>query len=261
MFKGKRIWITGASSGIGQALAEQLAAKGALLVLSARRRAQLQQLAESLPGQGHQVLPLDLADLDDALPKAKAFLADHPVDILINNAGISQRSRVQDTDLAVYRRLMEVDYFAVVALTQLVLPTMLAKGQGQVVTVASVAGKVGSKLRSGYSGAKFAAVGFMDCLRAEVAGQGVGCLTVFPGYVQTDIAKAALTATGQAQGHSDPGVDGGISPGQCAQAIVQAMAKGKDELIVGRGISVLAPRLQRFFPGLVRKMVARSQYT
>ena len=261
MFTEQTIWLTGASSGIGAALARHLAARGASLILSARRESELEALRQSLPEpQRHQVLVLDLSDADTAAAAAAEKLAGQQIDVLINNAGISQRSAVVDTDLAVYRRLMEVDYFSVVALTRLVLPGMLARRQGRIVTVASVAGKVGSQQRSGYSGAKFAAIGFMDCLRAEVAAQGVQCLTVCPGFVQTDIARLALTGDGQPQGHSDPGVDGGISAQACAEAIASAMLAGKDEVIIGRGMSVLAPKLQRWLPGLVRKMVAKQRY-
>lgn len=253
---GKTIWITGASSGIGLALAEQLAAAGANLVLSARSEDTLKALADRLPGK-HLVLPLDLSRPEKALHQAEDFLDDIQVDMLINNAGISQRSLALETDFEVYRDLMEVNYFAVVALCKLVAPRFIAQGHGHIVTVASVAGKVGTPRRSGYSGAKFAVIGFMDCLRAELADKQVHCLTVCPGFVHTQIAHNALVGDGSQLGKPDPDNAGGISAEECARQIIQAIKANKDEIIVGKGLSKIAPYLQRFLPGVVRRLVAR----
>lgn len=254
--KGKTIWVTGASSGIGLALAEQLAAAGANLVLSARSEDTLKALAERLPGK-HLVLPLDLSRPEKALHQAEDFFDDIQVDMLVNNAGISQRSLALETDFEVYRDLMEVNYFAVVALCKLVAPRFIAQGQGHIVTVASVAGKVGTPRRSGYSGAKFAVIGFMDCLRAELANKKIQCLTVCPGFVHTQIAHNALTGDGSQLGQPDPDNAGGISAEACARQIIQAIKANKDEIIVGKGLSKIAPYLQRFLPGVVRRLVAR----
>ncbi|MCC5878897.1 MAG: SDR family oxidoreductase [Idiomarina sp.] len=253
---GKTIWVTGASSGIGLALAEQLAAKGANLVLSARSEDKLQALAERLPGT-HIVLPIDLSDPEQAASKAKGFLQDIRVDILINNAGVSQRSLALETELPVYRDLMEINYFSVVGLSKLLAPKMVAQGGGSIVTIASVAGKVGSKRRSGYSGAKFAVIGFMDCLRAELAHHNVHCLTVCPGFVHTQIAHNALTGDGSTLGKADPDNADGISAEECARQIIVAIEAGKDEIVTGKGLSKIAPLLQRLMPGLVRRIVAK----
>ncbi|RUO33158.1 SDR family oxidoreductase [Aliidiomarina soli] len=253
---GKTIWLTGASSGIGLALAEQLAAEGANLVLTARNEEKLREIANRLPGT-HLVLPMDLSRPEKAVNRAEAFLDDIKVDILINNAGISQRSLALETDFEVYRDLMEVNYFSVVALSKLIAPRLVNQGDGHIVTVASVAGKVGSKRRSGYSGAKFAVIGFMDCFRAELADKNVRCLTVCPGFVHTQIAHNALVGDGSALGQADPDNAGGISAAQCAAEIITAIKADKDEIIVGKGLSKAAPVLQRFLPGLVRRMVAK----
>lgn len=253
---GKTIWLTGASSGIGLALAEKLAAEGANLVLTARNEDKLREIANRLPGT-HLVLPLDLSRPEKAVNRAEAFLDDIKVDILINNAGISQRSLALDTDFEVYRDLMEVNYFSVVALSKLIAPRFVDQGDGHIVTVASVAGKVGSKRRSGYSGAKFAVIGFMDCFRAELADKNVRCLTVCPGFVHTQIAHNALVGDGSALGKADPDNAGGISAAQCAAEIIGAIKADKDEIIVGKGLSKIAPVMQRFLPGMVRRMVAK----
>lgn len=256
--KDKTIWLTGASSGIGLALAQQLAERGARLILTSRREQQLEELRQSLPNTGnHRVLALDLSRPEQARESAQQALADIDVDILINNAGVSQRSKALDTDLSVYRQLMEIDYFGVVALNQVVLPSMVKRRCGHIVTVASVAGKVGSKLRSGYSGAKFAVLGYMDCVRAEMAEHNVQVTSILPGFVNTQIAINALQADGQQQGHNDPEIEQGISAEHCAEGIIKAIEADKAEAIIGKGLSALAPTLKRFFPGLVRRIVAK----
>lgn len=252
------VWLTGASSGIGLALAKQLADNGAKLILSARREQQLNELRDRLPNASeHRVLPLDLSNPEQAQKVADKALQGTQIDILINNAGVSQRSKALDTELSVYRQLMEVDYFGVVALNQVVLPQMVARQQGHIVTVASVAGKVGSKLRSGYSGAKFAVVGYMDCLRAEMAEHNVNVTSILPGFVNTQIAINALQADGQQQGHNDAEIEQGISADDCAARMIQAIQKNQSEVIIGKGLSAIAPTLNRFFPGLVRRITAK----
>lgn len=254
--QGKTIWLTGASSGIGLALAKQLADKGASLILTARNEERLRALATELPGN-HSVLALDLAKPEQALASAEAFLSDKTVDILINNAGVSQRSLALETEFSVYRELMEVNYFSVVALSKLVAPKMVSQGSGQIVTVSSVAGKLATKRRSGYSGSKYAVIGFMDALRAELADKNVHCLTVCPGFVHTQIAHNALVGDGSKLGQADPDNAGGISAERCAAIIIRAMENGKDEIIVGKGLSKIAPLLQRISPGLIRRLIAK----
>ncbi|MGM0905118.1 MAG: SDR family oxidoreductase [Pseudomonadota bacterium] len=253
----KTVWLTGASSGIGLALAGQLANQGARLILTSRREQQLEELRQSLPNsEQHQVLALDLSQPEKAKETASAALKNTSVDILINNAGVSQRSLAMETELTVYRALMEVDYFSVVALNQVVLADMVKRRNGHIVTVSSVAGKVGTKLRSGYSGAKFAVIGYMDCLRTEMAEHNVRCTTVLPGFVHTQIAHNALTGDGSLRGKEDQDNASGISPEQCAADIIRAIESNKAEVISGKGMSKVAPLLQRFFPGLLRKMLA-----
>ncbi|WP_373087943.1 SDR family oxidoreductase [Zhongshania sp.] len=259
----KTIWVTGASSGIGMALCKQLAQRGARLVLSARRKETLAELAESLPGgiDRHWVVPLDLADADSLINMVQTQLgAIGPVHILINNGGISQRSLFVDTDLAVYRQLMEVNYLGTVAMTKAVLPAMIAQHEGMIVSISSVAGKVGSKLRTGYSGSKYAVVGFMDCLRAETAQHGIYCLTVCPGSIKTNIAVNALNGNGEAQNKDDESIINGMPVEQCAQEIIHAMIKDRDEIIIGKGISALAPTIKRFFPRLFNRISAGMEY-
>lgn len=257
-FSGKTVWLTGASSGIGLAMAQQLAEAGAHLILTSRRAEVLEQVRSELyHPEHHQVLALDLSQPEAAAEQARAALGDQVIDILINNAGVSQRSMILDTDLKVYRQLMEIDYFGVVALTKLVLPRMIERRSGQIVTVSSVAGKVGTKLRSGYNGAKFAVIGFMDALRAEMTEHGLVVTSILPGFINTAIAHNSLSGDGSALGKEDPDNAGGISAEECARRSLQAIAKGKAEVVVGSGMSKLAPLLQRISPSFVRRMVAK----
>lgn len=256
ILQGKTVWLTGASSGIGLALAEALAAKGARLILTARSKDTLNALAARLPGE-HQVVPMDLMQPEAALTQAQQLAASQPIHYLINNAGVSQRSLALETNFQVYRDLMEINYFSVVALTKGVLPHMVQQGHGHIVTVSSVAGKVGTKLRSGYAGAKFGVIGFMDSLRAEVADKNIRCTTICPGFIHTQVAHNALGADGNKRNQADPDNAGGISAEQCAKEIIIAIEKNKAEAVIGSGVSKLAPLLQRFFPGLVRRMVAK----
>ncbi len=258
--ENKVVWITGASSGIGKELAKQCADLGARVVLSARRAEVLEAVRSELTGgkNKHWVVPLDLEDADKLMESATAALADiGSVDILVNNGGISQRGMFLETDFDVYKRLMNVNYLGTVALTKVILPSMVARRQGSVVSISSVAGKVGSKLRTGYSGSKFAVVGMMDCLRAEVSEYGIQCLTVCPGFIQTDIAVNALSADGSANAVNESNIEQGLTAQECCQQILRAIEQNKDEVVIGKGLSGLAPTIKRFFPGLFNTLAAK----
>jgi short-subunit dehydrogenase len=234
-FVGKTVWITGASSGIGAGLARGFARAGARLVLSGRREEALAEVAGHCQTET-LLLPFEATDLG-ALPgiTARAEKLTGGIDILVNNAGISQRSLALDTDFEVYRRLMEVDFFAPLRLSQLVLPAMVKRESGALVNIASVAGKIGSPLRSGYCAAKHAMVGWSDALRAEITQHGVSVFVVTPGFVATRIADNALSGDGSIKGHDakDP-VNQGISADEAATIIIEGMLAGQPEIAVGR---------------------------
>jgi len=227
-FAGQRIWITGASSGIGAGMARAFGRAGATVILSGRNRAALAAVAADVPDP--VILPFEVTDLA-ALPA----IVHHAgrVDVLINNAGISQRGLCEDTVMDVYRTILEVDFFAPVALTKLVLPAMLARGSGHVAVTASVAGKVGSPQRTGYSAAKHAVMGFYDSLRTEVAHRGVAVTTIVPGFVRTEIGARALTGDGSVKGAGDDDVDAGISADAAGAIILAGFAAGLREIPVG----------------------------
>lgn len=272
-FADKVIWITGASSGIGAALAREFARQGASVVLSARREAELQRVLDECVSDGASsekllVLPLDVVDYA-AMPAAvntvrEAFSG---IDMLINNAGISQRSFCLDTDMSVYRLLLEVDVLGQIALTKQVLPVMVEQGSGHIVVTASVAGKVGAPLRTGYCAAKHAVMGFFDALRTEVAANGIKVSTVVPGFIRTSISANALAGDGAATGATDEDIAGGMDASRCAEVIVAALAAGEDEIAVGEGPEMDLLELKRKEPeqafrlleGMAQKLRADRQ--
>jgi dehydrogenase/reductase SDR family member 7B len=253
---GKTVWITGASSGIGAGLATAFARAGAKLILSGRRAEALAEVAGRCQS-ATLVLPFETTDLD-ALPAivAQAEAWTGGIDILVNNAGISQRGRARDTHFDVYRHIMEVDYFAPVRLTQLVLPAMRARGSGAFVAISSVAGKFGSPMRSGYCSAKFALIGYFESLRAETAHEGIEVFIVTPGFVKTSIATNALSADGSVRGRSDDSVDAGITPDEAAQQILDGMAAGRREFPIGRGPEMMMLDVLRSNPDQIFDMMA-----
>src|SRR5215467_12815071 len=186
-FKSRRVWITGASSGIGEALAYSLHATGARLILSARREEELKRVQEACGGKPDtRILPLDVSQAGELPGKAReALTVFGGIDILVMNAGISQRSLTRDTEDSVYRRLMEVNFFGPEALTRAVLPSMLERKNGHIVVISSVAGLFGVPLRSGYSATKFALHGFYEALRAEEGKNGIRVTLVCPGFIRT----------------------------------------------------------------------------
>ncbi len=262
-FRDRVVWITGASSGIGEALAVALARQGARLVLSARRQDELRRVADRCTDAGLDqrdvlVLPLDVTDTD-AMPAAVDAVLEHfhHIDLLVNNAGLSQRSLCKDTDLSVYRKLLDVDVFGQIALTKAVLPLMLDRGQGHIAVTASVAGKVGVPNRTGYCAAKHAVMGFFDALRAEVEDDGIQVSTIVPGFIRTAIAHNALAANGEAFGKDDDYIEGGMDVDEAAQVILAGLASGTREIPVGKGKEMSALWAKRLSPGLVFRMTKK----
>ncbi|HEY9103658.1 SDR family oxidoreductase [Chitinimonas sp.] len=261
--QGKVVWITGASSGIGEALAYALAGQGAQLVLSARRLDELERVRLACRNpEAHLSLPLDLADAD-SFPARVAAVNERfgRVDLLINNAGISQRSLARDTLLAVDKQLMEVNYLGTIALTKAVLPGMLARQAGHVVAVTSLVGKFGTPMRSSYAASKHALHGFFDSLRAELWRDGIRISLVCPGFIRTNLTYHALTGDGSPQNKMDFAQQQGMDPAECAQRILAGLARGRDELYVAQTREKLAVYLKRFLPGVFARVVRKARVT
>ena len=254
----KVIWITGASSGIGEAMAIAASQRGAKVVLSARRAGELERVKGLCANPAEAaVLPLDLLKLGDpaaAVRDAEKFFG--PVDVLVNNAGISQRSKVLDTSLDVYRQIFELDFFATVALTKAVLPAMVQRKSGHVVVVSSVVGYISSPMRSGYAAAKHALHGFYDAARAEHWRDGVKFTLACPGYVKTNVTLNAVDGKGGKWGKMDPSIANGVEPAACAGKIWRAVEKDREEVLVGK--EALVVYLKRYFPALFSYAVNRA---
>lgn len=244
-FQNKTVWVTGASSGIGEALAHGLAARGARIILSGRRVDALEKVAKSLKAETF-ILPFEATDYD-ALPAvvAKAEKWSGGIDLLINNAGVSQRSLALDTTFDVYRTLMEVDFFAPLRLTQLVLPGMVARKSGAIAVVSSVAGKVGAPIRSGYCAAKHAVVGYFEALRAEVEiAYGINVHVILPGSVKTGVSVNSLTGDGSRRGKNDVNIENGMEADRAAEIILDDIAAGARDIPVAEGMELMALQMR-----------------
>jgi short-subunit dehydrogenase len=258
----QRVVITGASSGIGRALALELAGRGANLVLAARRQQALQAVQAACANpERHQVITLDLEDAASLAEQALAIetLAGGGIDVLINNAGLSLRGLASDTAVAVDRRIMEVNYFGPIALTKALLPGMLARRHGHVVVVSSIVGHISTLMRSAYAASKHALHGFFDALRAEVHDQGIRVTLLLPGYVRTDISLHALGPDGQPHGRMDDNQSGGMPAQACARRMVEAIERGRAEAVISRPYERFGRCLGRHFPALFRIIVRRER--
>lgn len=263
--KNKVVWITGASSGIGEALAYELAGKGARLILSARRKEELERVKGNCPlniQADIRVLPLDItASTTLALHTEAAIQLFGHIDILVNNSGISQRSFAKDTILDVDRKLMEVNYFGAIALTKHLLPHFLKRKSGHYVTVSSVTGRFGTPYRSGYAASKHALHGFYDSLRAELyydVKDAIKVTMICPGFIHTPITLSAVTGDGTPLGKMDEAQYKGRPAAWCARKIINAIEKDKEEVYIG-GKEVLGVYVKRFFPLWFSRIIRKAK--
>jgi len=260
-FVNKVIWITGASSGIGEALAYAFSAAGARLLLSSRRTEELERVRAGCarPDQA-RVLPMDLLDFPSfAVRTAEAIGAFGQVDMLIHNGGITQRSLVIETELEVQRRVMELNYFSYVALTRTILPHFVERKSGHFVVMSSVMGKIGTPMRSAYAASKHALHGFFDCLRAEVAASNIQVTILTPGYIQTNISQHALTKDGTELGTTSENIAQGLPADKAAAQMLRAIGHGAFEAYIGKssGGERLALMLNRWAPGVLIRQVRK----
>lgn len=260
--EGKTIWITGASSGIGEALAIELSKKNNNLILSARREEVLLDVKSKLKHPEKAVTQvLDLTDSNSFEAKyqeAKKFFGE--IDVLINNGGISQRAMSHEAPLSVDRQVMEVNFFGAVGLTKMVLPDMLKNKSGQFIVISSVVGKYGFPLRTAYSASKHALHGWYESLRLEHAKNGVAVTLVMPGRIKTNISLNAIDKDGNKHGKLDKGQADGIPADVCARQIIAATEKGKREVFIGFKEALLA-HIKRVSPALFHFIASRIDPT
>ena len=262
-FQNKTIWITGASSGIGKAMALAFSQKDANLILSARNKKNLEEVKDLCNDSNKvAILPLDLSDLEEMPNKVSSALDFFKgIDILINNGGISQRSLVIDTDLKVDKRLFDINYFGTIALTRAILPHFVEKNGGHIVTISSITGKIGTPLRSSYAASKHALHGFFDSLRSEVYDNNIDVTLVCPGFINTDISKNALKADGSKQNTTDDATANGMDPNVFAKILIKSIASKKQEVVIGGPKVKLAVYMKRFFPRLFSNMIRKAKVT
>lgn len=257
MFEGKVWWITGASSGIGAALAQALSDAGAKLILSGRNVSALEEVKGKLKTEA-LVLPFEVTDfaaLPDIVETAWNWAGG--ISGLVNNAGISQRSMAVDTVFEVYQKIIDIDLLAPIALAQAILPKMVAAGGGHLVGISSVAGIAGPPLRSAYSAAKAGIIGYHDSVRAETAHQGIKVLVVAPGSVNTNVSRNALDGGAKARGFSDSAIDNGLPAEEAARQIVGALYGGVRELVLAEGMEAEIARLRRADPDKLFDLMAQ----
>ncbi len=263
-FNNKVTWITGASSGIGEALAYTMSAAGARLILSSRRMDELERVKQACSDPGRvQLLQLDLADPPSLEGKVTAAISCFgQIDIMVHNGGVTQRSLVIETGMEVHRRLMELDYFSYVDLTRALLPHFIARKAGHFVITSSVMGKIGTPMRAAYAAAKHALHGFFDCLRAEVAADNIKVTILTPGYIRTNISLYAVTNKAYGLGKPSENITNGFPTDRAAKQIMKAIKRGSFEPYIGRfggerialWLTRLAPRIfTRIAPKLIPK--------
>lgn len=259
----KTIWITGASSGIGESLAVQLAAKANRIILSARREDELNRVKKRCEEAGGQaeILVLDLSNIDQAEQLCQqAYAAFNSLDVLINNGGISQRSIVLETSMESHRRIMEINYFSAVAISNAVLKQFDKQGGGQIVGISSIVGFFGFKLRCAYSASKHALKAYLESLRLEEGKNGIEVSIVYPGSIRTNLSKHAVNKDGVEYGVEDPRHVKGMSADDCARKIIRGMEKNRPEIFVGKK-ELLLVYIKRFFPRLFFKLAANIKAT
>jgi dehydrogenase/reductase SDR family member 7B len=259
----KVIWVTGASSGIGKALAIALSTKNVKLVLSSRNIESLESVKNLCkePKNVH-IIPLDLEDFNSLKEKANlAINAFGHVDILVNNGGVSQRSLAHETQIAVDKRIMDINYIGTVALTKAILPHFIANKKGHFVVTTSIVGKIGTPLRSSYAASKHALHGFFDSLRAENHKNNIVVSLICPGFINTNVSKNALTGNGTALGKMDVATGKGMSAERCATLIIKAIEKQKAEVYIAGAKEKMGVYVKRFFPKLFAVLIRKLSVT
>jgi len=262
-FKEKVCWVTGAGSGIGAALSEQLVKEGATVILSGRKVDKLHQVQQKIDPETIntivQVLDLSQSDNFDSITE-KLIMETGGIDYLINNAGISQRSKAIETEESVLRKLMEINFFGTITLTRAVLKSMIAKQKGHITCISSLAGKFGYPLRAGYCASKHALQGYFETLRTEIADYNIEVLMVSPGLINTEISKNALLADGNTYNKMDEGQAKGMPVETCAIKIIKTIKQGKKDVVIGNK-ELLLYYIKRFcqplFFWLVKRLPAK----
>jgi short-subunit dehydrogenase len=251
MFVGKRAWITGASSGIGEALVHEFARRGATLIISSNDLPGLERVKAASPGNPNiTCVPFDLSDTSGIETIVEQQLkGSAKIDYLINIGGISQRARIDETPLWLDRKIFEINYFGTIALTKAVLPYMIRQKSGHIAATSSISGRFGFPLRSAYSASKQALHGFFETLYLENKPNNIRTSVIIPGRVRTSISFHALDPEGKEHSRMDEGLNKGISPEKAARIIIRGIAMNKREILVGSSELIML-YIRRIWPWL-----------
>jgi short-subunit dehydrogenase len=262
-FNGKTAWVTGGSSGIGEALVKILAKYGATVIASSNDAAGLERVKNECAGNGETIhcVPFDLADSSNiehvASEQMKKF---GKIDFLINIGGISQRAKIDETPLWLDRKIFEINYFGTIALTKSILPYMISQKSGHILATSSISGRFGFPLRSAYSASKQALHGFIETLYLENKKNNIRASVIIPGRVRTSISMNALNSSGQEHGKLDEGQAKGITPEQAALQIIRGIKRNRREILVGSG-ELMMLHIRRYFPWLFFKIADKIKST
>ena len=260
--KNNIVWITGASSGIGEALTYKMNQLGAKLIISSRKSEALYKVKTNCKGNPLHihVLPLDLENTGSLTDIADAAMKIYGrIDMIIHSGGVSQRSLAIETDINVAQRIMNINFWGTVALTQAILPGMVERNSGHIVIISSLVGKFGTKFRSAYSASKHALHGYFDSLRTEITPE-IKITIVCPGFIKTNVTYNALTADGSRQNTMDDAQANGMSASECAEEILKSIQAEKQEVYIG-GREKYGVLFKRLFPGLFAKMIRNAKVT
>jgi dehydrogenase/reductase SDR family member 7B len=251
-FKGSVCWITGASSGIGEALAKTLSSQGALLILSARNEIQLEKVKSQCTNPANiTILPCDMEDHASLLQISQsAWILHNRIDFVFLNAGIAVRDTVINTETAILLKVMNTNFIGAATIARSLLPMMIESGGGTFAVTSSLSGKYGIPKLSAYAASKHALHGFFSALRTEYAKDGIKVSMLIPGLIKTNISVHGLTGDGKPYGKMMESLATGMSPDECAEKLVKSVLKGKSEVIVGNSerISLL---INRLFPSFM----------
>ncbi|HCP41261.1 MAG TPA: short-chain dehydrogenase [Cryomorphaceae bacterium] len=254
-FEGKVVWITGASSGIGRALAEAYSNAGAYTIISARREKLLLAVKNGLKCPDTcLVLPLDLSQhFNASLWTQKALAFKGRVDILVNNGGIGHLGRVEEMDFEAERKVMEVNFWAAAALTKAVLPSMLERNSGEIWTVASILAYFGSPKLAAYAASKFAVAGYFESLQYELESSDVHTGILSPGFINTAVTLSSLGPDGMPIGKNSVAQEKGMSPKELAHKFLRKTKKSNPpkQVIIGKYERFAVP-FKRLFPSIFR---------
>lgn len=263
VFEGKIVWITGASSGIGECLVYSFIKKGATVIASSNELSELERVKQNCGDFAGKVacVPFDLSDTSgiDKTVKEQVEKTGR-IDYLLNIGGISQRATIEDTPMWLDRKIMEINYFGTIALTKAVLPYMIKQQSGHILATSSISGRFGFPLRSAYSASKQALHGFFETLFIENKKYNIRSSVIIPGRVRTKISFRALDAEGKEHGKMDEGLSKGITPEKAAEIIIRGMIRNKREILVGSSELIML-FIRRYFPALFFRLVDKIKST